>query len=162
MNKILQALSRPLAPAVFLLSALLAALALQHVHGWQPCPLCILQRLSAIGLIVAIGGWALAPANHPVRTAALGVAALFCGAGAAVGGGQLWVLAFPSAGACGPGLALYAQQLVEALPGSAWLLDGSGACDDARYSLLGLPLAAWSVLAHVGTLSWVGVIHARA
>jgi hypothetical protein len=34
------------------------------------------------------------------------------------------------------------------------LLEGAGACDDARYFVLGLPLALWSGVLHLLAFSW--------
>lgn len=152
MKAISDILRAPAAPALALGAALLGALLLQHLLGWQPCPLCILQRLSAIALFLGLLAYAFT--SGLARSIALGVSGLACGAGLVFAGLQLWLLYTPATETCGPGLALTISQLVDSLPGSAWLLEGAGACEDARYNILGLPLAAWSAAAHVFALGW--------
>lgn len=146
-----RAFQHPVAPATALGLALAAALALQHVFGWAPCPLCIVQRLTAIALALILVGYALAPQNSKDYLLAAG--ALVTGAGLLSAGAHLTLLYAPTDGTCGPGLALAVSRLVDAIPGTAWLLEGAGACADTRYAVFGIPLAAWSALAHVGALS---------
>lgn len=72
------------------------------------------------------------------------------------GTSHLWVLAHPSGGACAPGLGRFFGQLMDYIPGSAWLLEGGGSCETADYAILGIPLPALSMLTHVvGLLSAV-------
>ncbi len=136
-------------PLGTLLSAMAAALVLQHVYDWQPCPLCIIQRLTVLGLAVAVALFAWSKPGSSRALWLIGVAIAFAMAGLAAAGAHLWLLAQPATGACGPGLARMMMHLVDALPGSEWLLEGSGACDDARYVVIGVPLPAWSGLAHL-------------
>jgi len=131
---------------------MLAALALQHILGWQPCSLCILQRITVGALTLSLVVWALA--DGAARQCAIVAAGLATGAGLFFAGAQLWLLANPSDGSCGPGLALTMARLADAIPGSAWLLEGAGACDDARYLVLGLPLALWSGAVHLLAFCW--------
>lgn len=145
------ALQNSAAPVAFLGLTLLAALVMQHVFGWAPCPLCIVQRLTAIGLALALGVYAAA-SSSTAKDYALTAGSLITGAGLLAAGSHLYLLYAPSAGSCGPGLALAVSRLVEALPGADWLLAGAGACEDTRYAVLGLPLAAWSAGAHVFAL----------
>lgn len=152
MKAISSLLRAPAAPALALGAAILGALFLQHLLGWQPCPLCILQRLSAIALFLGLLGYAFA--SGLFRHLALALCGLACGAGVVFAGIQLWLIYSPASATCGPGLALTIAQLVDTLPGSAWLLDGAGACEDARYNIFGLPLAAWSAVVHLFTLAW--------
>lgn len=149
----------PLAPGFAALSCLLAALMLQHVMGWLPCPLCILQRLSLIGLMISLLVWA---PKHPTRKYGMLAVLVFCAAGVAGAAAQLHLLMAPQSTTCGPGLALTLNQIVEALPAGAWLLEGAGACDEARYSILGLPLPLYSAVAHIGLGGWAFVIQRRA
>lgn len=133
-------------PALYLALTLVGALVLQHIFGWVPCPLCVLQRLTAIGLLVSL--LFLARASGRGADAALVFATLFTGAGLATGGVQLHMVLQPSAESCSPGLGQALANFVEALPGTAWLLEGAGSCGDTAYSFFGIPLAAWSMLAH--------------
>lgn len=149
-------------PCVFMLLVLLGALTLQHVFGWLPCPLCILQRLSSIGMLGCLVASAFVSGRR-ASLAALFLASAFAAAGLVAGGAHLWLLAQPASGSCGPGLARFVGQLVDALPGSDWLLEGAGACEDARYQVLGLPLPAWSMAAHAfaGALGWASWLNPR-
>lgn len=157
MNRIHWALAHPATAPLFLASTIVGALALQHLLGWLPCPLCILQRLTALALL---GALALHTVQSPrLRAVGLWVGFQACAFGLLFAGAHLWMLAFPAEGTCGPGLALFTTRLVEALPGSAWLLEGAGACANADYAIFGLPLPAWSALAHAGAMSLA--LHAR-
>lgn len=136
-------------PAIFVAAGILSALVLQHGLGWVPCPLCILQRLSSIGLLVSLVALTQTKKGSVSRAVVLGAASLITAAGLAAAGSHLMLLAAPEASSCGPGLALFVAQLVDRIPGSAWLLDGSGPCEEARYALLGIPLPALSALLHI-------------
>ena len=137
-------------PAAFLAAALVAALALQHVFGWTPCPLCIVQRLTAVGLLLSLIALAFVPPRG-IDYVIL-VAALLSGAGIATGGLQLYMVLQPAAETCGPGLAMTISNLVDMIPGSAWFLEGAGSCSEARYAVLGLPLPLLSACTHAMAL----------
>lgn len=139
------------APAALLACAVGGALALQHLLGWLPCPLCIVQRLTALFLLVALIGFGLTQPRSHARHACLGLAGIAAVAGAVAAGAHLWLLIQPQTGACGPGLARWVGHLVDAIPGSQWLLEGAGVCEDARYVLAGIPLPAWSGAAHLAS-----------
>lgn len=139
------------APAALLAGALCCALALQHLLGWLPCPLCIVQRLTALLLLAALVGFGFTKPRRPARHAWLWIAGLAAVAGAVAAGAHLWLLVQPQAGACGPGLARWVGNLVDAIPGSQWLLEGVGGCEDARYVLAGVPLPAWSGATHLAS-----------
>lgn len=149
-SRLVRVFQHPAAPASALTLTLLAALVLQHLLGWAPCPLCILQRLTAVALAIVLAVFALCPPKHKDYLLALG--ALVTGAALLSAGAHLVLIYGPADGTCGPGLALAVSRLAEAIPGSAWLLEGAGVCADTRYAIFGVPLAAWSALAHVGAL----------
>lgn len=153
MRIVTQMLNHRLLPAGVMLASLLGALLLQHLLSWLPCPLCIIQRLSAIALFVLLLGWGLTPKASRAKPVWLMGAGLTTAAGLAAAGAHLWILWQPDTGSCAPGLARWVGQLVDSMPGSEWLLEGAGACEDARYALLGLPLPAWSAMAHVAALT---------
>jgi protein dithiol:quinone oxidoreductase len=144
-------LRTPLGPAGAGLVSLVSALVLQHSFGWVPCPLCILQRLALIGLVLALLGQGVTS-----RFAGLWqlLVRLFALAGASASISHLWVLANPSKGSCGPGVARLANQLMDLVPGSEWLLEGAGACEDARYAIAGIPLPGLSLGLYCGLALW--------
>ena len=133
--------------------AALMVFALYAQHGLllEPCPLCILQRgaVSAMGLI-----FLLAAIHNPGRTGGmiytllLSLAAL---AGAGVAGRQLWLQSLPpeKVPACGPGLdfMLDAFPLAEVLQ---MVLSGSGECAEVSWTLFGLSMPAWVLVAVTG------------
>lgn len=135
----------PFLAAALLAASLVAALGLQHLLGWLPCPLCILQRIAVLVTALLFFAAGLTRAGVIRGTfKALGVLSAVGGLG--ICAAHLWVLANPAQGSCSPGLARWARWAAESLPGSEWLLEGSGACEDASYALLGLPLPAWTAL----------------
>ena len=77
-------------------AALMAyALYAQHVLGYEPCPLCILQRVAVIALgVLFLLAWLHAPGRSGSRVyaALLALAAL---AGALVAWRHLWIIAQP-------------------------------------------------------------------
>lgn len=133
---------------VFVMSVacLAAALYLQHVLDWQPCPLCVLQRLAFIAVGVFAGiGWCLRTAPTPVFRSVQGVALLSALAGVAAAGRHVWVKAHPSV-SCGVDpleTVINAQWWVQKLP---WLLKADGLCFLPLPPLLGLQLPVWSLL----------------
>ena len=140
----------PNAPGLFVGASIVGALALQHLLGWQPCPLCILQRLSSLALLLALLLWRPTGA----RKGFLFLAGLATLAGVAAAGAHLYLLWTPQTASCGPGLALTVAKVVDAMPLGAWFLEGAGACEDARYNVLGLPLPLWSLAVHVAATGW--------
>ena len=146
-------ITSPVTAPLALTFSIVVALALQHLLGWLPCPLCVLQRLTSLALLIPLlARLGLTPGSSKDNVA-LAVCALFALAGAGASVAHLWVLGHPSDEACSPGLARMAMHLVDAIPGSEWLLEGSGACEDARYKLFGLPLPAWSLLSQTGSFA---------
>lgn len=124
------------------------ALYAQHVLGLEPCPLCIFQRVGVIGLGLVFGIAALhgpGPGGRRVYAILIGLAA----AGAAgVAGRHLWLQSLPPerVPACGPGL----DYMLETFPLRETLqtvLSGSGECAKVDWSLLGLAMPAWVLIA---------------
>lgn len=133
------------------------ALYLQHVLDWQPCPLCVLQRLAfiAAALFAAIGLFA-GTRDRSVRVWQ-GASALASVAGVALAGRHLWVKAHPAV-SCGIDpleTVINAQWWAQQVP---WLLKADGLCFMPLPPLLGLQLPVWSLLALL-LMSVLAVLH---
>ena len=130
--------------ALIPLALLAESLTLQHLNGYIPCPLCVLQRAGfALFALFALA----ATIHQPRRRGAAGYAAalaLTALAGQGVAIRHLWVLHHPKLG-CGIDLL---EQFVNELPTATllpWLFHASGECS-ARYApILGLQVPEWSL-----------------
>lgn len=135
---------------VFLGCATLLAvgLYLEHVEGLEPCPLCVVQRVAfvAVGLVALIA--ALHGPQRGGRRVYAGLTLLFAAGGAATAGRQIWLQTLPpdQLPACLPSL----DYMLEALPFQdilRLLLHGTADCAEVTWSLLGLSIPEWSLLA---------------
>jgi len=127
------------------------ALYAQHVLFFDPCPLCVFQRVAVISigivfLIVALhdpSGW-----GRRVYSVFL---ALFAagGAGVAAWHVRLQNLPLSEVPACGPGLDYMLENFSvgEAL---RMVFEGSGECADVVWSFLGLSMPAWVLISVLG------------
>jgi len=133
----------------FLVCAVLLAFAyyLQYVEHQEPCPLCILQRVAFLDMMVVFGVAAL---HAPLRRGAIvysGLLFVMAAMGAAIAGRQVWLQHLPpdKVPACGPGL----EYMLERFPlGEALqkVFAGSGECAEAGWRFLGLTIAGWSLV----------------
>ena len=142
-------------PRVFGLIALACAgllafgLYLQHVVGLNPCPMCIVQRYTMIGLLVlGAVGWRLRKA---LPLAVLGVLLAFkAGFGAFVAARQSWLQWYPpEVVSCGRDF----YGMIENFPiGRAipMIFKGSGDCTAIDWTFLGGTIANWSFVWFVG------------
>lgn len=129
------------------------ALYLEHVVGLAPCPLCIVQRVAVIAfglvcLLAALHG----PARLGRRIYAA-LALLSAAGGAAMAGRQIWLQGVPpdELPACLPSL----DYMLEALPfleTLRLLLHGTADCAEITWTLFGMSIAEWSLLAFIGML----------
>jgi len=123
------------------------ALYLQHFKGFEPCPMCILQRYA----LAAIGLTALVAAIHgPTRGLALKAYAVLVVLFALVGGGTAirhsWLQHNPPATqSCGQELEFYLQNfpLAQALPK---IFQGTGDCVAVKWRFLGLSIPEWALV----------------
>lgn len=120
---------------------------LQYAEHQEPCPLCILQRVAFIDMMIA---FAVAAIHSPRRRGAIlysGLLFVMAAMGAAIAGRQVWLQHLPpdKVPACGPGLEYMLGQfpLSEALHK---IFAGSGECAEAGWRFLGLTIAGWSLL----------------
>lgn len=124
------------------------ALYLEHVQGFEPCPLCVFQRVGLIALgTVSLIAFIHNPASNILKRvyALLGSVGILWSAGVAAR--HVWLQNLPpdQVPSCGPGL----DYLVDALPLKSVLsqvLSGSGECAVVDWSFLGQSLPVWSFL----------------
>ena len=129
---------------------MLAAAYMEHVMKMVPCSLCITQR----GFVVLTGIIALIAAIHnPALTgrrvyAVLGIISPILGA--CFAGRQLWLQSLPpdQVPACGPGLS-YMFEVFPFMEAMKLLLQGDGNCAHVD-KILGVSLAAWTLIAFIG------------
>lgn len=139
-----------------------AALYLQYVMRQDPCPLCMVQRVIFIAMLVL---FAIATLHGPKRAGEKIYAALislFALGGVAVAGRHIWIQHLPKdeVPACGPGL----NYMLENFPLSeVWqeLLHGSGECAAKGWSFLGLGIPEWSLVWYVLLGIWAVMIAVR-
>ena len=155
--KLLNAGSRPQnllgAAACFLLFGY--ALFAEHVQGYEPCPLCILQRLAVLGLGTAF----LLAALHRPAGAFRHAYSLLCGAIGAAGGGvairHLWIQAQPEGAVppCGASFDFIVENF-GVITAVREALTASGECAEIDWSLLGLSMPAWVLIALTTLTAW--------
>jgi disulfide bond formation protein DsbB len=123
----------------------------QHGLGVEPCPLCMVQRYTYLGLIPVFLAAALARTDGSAQRALLWTAALLSLGGLGVAGYQTYLQLFPpqQVARCGAGLSYMLENLslTETL---ARLFQASGDCSDSSFKLMGLTLAQASVMIFLG------------
>lgn len=133
--------------AYFLLIAVISfglvgyALYLQHVEGYQPCPLCVMQRFA----FVAIGCFAAGSGRAEHALAVAGAGMLSGVAGIAVAGYHVSLLLNPKA-SCGIDPL---ENWVNALPTAKLLPQvffSDGLCTAPLPPIFGLSIPAWSLI----------------
>ncbi len=149
-------------------AAILTALAFEHIGGYQPCALCLMQRTPyyvGIPLAAAAGLAALAGAPRSVPVALFGLLAALmlynAGLGAYHTGVEWGFWAGPAS--CAPSIGIenaadMLNQLQNAHPPS---------CTEASWRFLGLSFAGWNVLVSVflaglAAVAAIGAARARA
>ena len=139
---------RGTAVAILLASAavLATALAFQYLGGLAPCPLCLYQRYPytlAIALCLGVALWRGSAGDQLMMYVMYVVAAGFVvGAGVGiyhVGVEQGWWVSAACGGAAGADTATALRQQLESTP--------LVRCDEIAWSLLGVSLAGYNVLA---------------
>ena len=138
---------------------------LQYVEYQEPCPLCLLQRVAFLDMMVVFG---IAALHGPARRGAMIYSTLIfvmAAMGAAIASRQVWLQHLPpdKVPACGPGL----EYMLEQFPlGDALqkIFAGSGECAEAGWRFLGLTIAGWSLVWFIvlAVLAIVVAIRARA
>jgi len=151
-----------LAGALFPSGLMGFAMYLQYVKHQDPCPLCMVQRVVFIALLVV---FAIAAAHGPKRTGERVYAALITLlslSGMAVAGRHIWIQNLPKdqVPACGPGL----DYMLETMPmGDVFqkLMHGSGECAEKGWTFLTLGIPEWSLLCYLALGVWALLIAFR-
>lgn len=135
---------------------------LQYVKHQDPCPLCMVQRVIFIAILVM---FALATLHGPKKIGERVYAALIILlsiTGIAVASRHIWIQHLPpdQVPACGPGL----DYMLETMPMSnvmKELLHGSGECAAHGWTFLTLGIPEWSLLCYIGLATWSLLIALR-
>lgn len=124
----------------------------QYGQMFEPCPLCIFQRVAMAA--VAVFGLAGALHNPRGRTgrAVWGLLAfLAAGIGAAIAARHVWLQHLPPerVPACGPGLSYMVESMPSYLDVVKKVLAGSGECAEVNWTFLGFSMPEWTLLLFV-------------
>lgn len=127
------------------------ALFVQHVLHYEPCPMCIFQRVGVMGtgllfLIAALHGPTAAG-----RWVYAVLTALAATAGGAVSARHVWLQSLPpdQVPACGPTLD-YLMDMLPVMEVVRMVMEGDGNCAKIDVQWLGLSMPAWTLVAFVG------------
>jgi protein dithiol:quinone oxidoreductase len=124
-----------------------ASFFVEHVLGVEPCPLCIIQRFTYIGLIPIFLAAAMTRPHGRVQRGLFWTAAVLTLAGLGVAGYQTYLQLFPASlvSTCGASLSymLHTMAVTEVL---ARMLHATGDCSDTSFKILGFTLAQASLV----------------
>lgn len=118
----------------------------QYSKGFSPCPLCIMQRVCACGILIfcliGVSLSSLARAKHISL-----IQVVFAALGLFFASRQLWLqsMVTPETAACLPGI----EMLIHYFPWRELVhlfLWGSNSCGEVAWYGLGLSMAAWSAI----------------
>lgn len=131
--------------------AMAFALYLEHFRGYEPCPMCVFQRVAMIAAGLLFLGAALHAPRGWGRWAWSLATAGAAGAGAGIAARHVWLQNLPpdQVPACGPTL----DYLLDVMPLAEVLrtvLRGDGNCAVIDAQWLGISLPAWTLLAFIG------------
>ncbi|MCA1799250.1 MAG: disulfide bond formation protein B [Xanthomonadaceae bacterium] len=133
--------------AAFCAALLAYAYYTQYGLGYEPCPLCILQRIAvfATGLVFLLAAVHAPQATGRRVYGVLGF--LFAGAGAVIAARHVWLQNLPpdQVPDCGPGLE-YMFDVFPAWDALRMVFAGSGECADIDWALLGLSMPGWVLI----------------
>ncbi|GLK87572.1 disulfide bond formation protein B [Pseudomonas turukhanskensis] len=128
-----------------------SALYLEHVVGLEPCPLCIVQRLC----VIVFGVFALLATLHNPGRGGRRVYSTLTFLAAAAGGAaavrQIWLQNTPPdpMASCMPTNFDYMLQALPFEKFVAWVLHGTADCAEVTWTLFGMSLAEWCLLAFI-------------
>jgi len=135
---------------------------LQYVKHQDPCPLCMVQRVIFIAILVL---FALAAMQGPKRVGERVYAALVASLslfGVGVAARHIWIQYLPKdqVPSCGPGL----DYMLETMPMAdvfKELMHGSGECAAKGWTFLALGIPEWSLLCYIALGIWALAIAFR-
>ena len=144
--------SRSLFLIGFLFCALMLGIAgyFQFIDNLEPCPLCILQRVSTLLVgVVLLFAVIHNPKGFGVRIYGF-IAGVFALIGAGISGRHLWLQSLPEdqVPSCGPGL----NFMLDNFPlGDTinMVLRGSGECAEVLWTFMGVSIPGWTLLAFI-------------
>jgi disulfide bond formation protein DsbB len=136
-----------------------ASFFVEHVLGIEPCPLCIIQRVTYIGLIPVLFAAAMTRPHGRAQRALFWAAAVLALGGLGVAGYQSHLQLFPApvVATCGASLSymLDTMAVTEVL---ARMLHAGGDCSDASFKILGFTLAQASFVIFLGFFVLLGAL----
>ena len=134
-------------------SGLLAyAVFAQYGQLFEPCPLCIFQRVAmAATAVIALIGALHSPRSASGRRSYGLLAFLAAGTGAAIAGRHVWLQHLPAdqVPACGPGLSYMVESMPSYLEVVKKVLQGSGECAKVDWTFAGFSMPEWTLLCFV-------------
>jgi disulfide bond formation protein DsbB len=129
------------------------ALFFEHVMGFEPCYLCIMQRV----MVISTGCLALIAALHNPAVLGIKIYGVLMTL-SALGGGmvsirQLWLQSLPvdQVPACGPSID-YMLDVFPILEVVEMLLKGDGSCAEILWSMFGISMPGWVLVAFAGLM----------
>lgn len=133
------------------------ALYLQHFQGYEPCPMCIFQRVAmlAAGLFFLVGALHNPAGNGRWFYAVM--ADLAAIVGALIAARHVWLQNLPpdQVPACGPTLDYLLQEMgLPVFEVVQMILKGDGNCAKIDAQWLGLSLPLWTMIAFIGLSLW--------
>lgn len=144
-------------------AAMAVALYIEHGLGFEPCPLCVLQRVVVIALgLVFLAGALHAPARGG-RWFYVALATLIAAVGVGLAGRHVYLQHLPAdqVPACGPTL----EYLMHLLPFRQVLitvLRGDASCALVQFRVLGLSLPEWTLILFSGFFLYCVLVPALA
>lgn len=144
-----------LAGALFSSGLMGFALFLQYYQHQDPCPLCMVQRVIFVVILIV---FLIAAIHAPARLGKYiyaGLISLLSLSGVAVASRHIWLQNLPKdqVPACGPGL----DYMLETMPLAnvfKSLLQGSGECAEKGWTFLTLGIPEWSLLCYLVLGVW--------
>jgi protein dithiol:quinone oxidoreductase len=131
------------------------ALYLEHFRDFEPCPLCVFQRVAMVAAGLAFLAGALHGPVGALRWLYAGLAGVAAAGGAGIAGRHVWLQNLPEdqVPACGPTL----DWLIDVMPLQeviATVLRGDGNCAIIDAAWLGLSLPTWTLIAFLGLTAY--------